>query len=217
MFQSCQGLGQELPPRVPLTTPPAWRALAPARKASCALGSARGWAQSSCLSILSGSRAAHCPHHAGPFAAPLWVAREASHCPSTIGVALLAPRNQDRKPQSRPALPASCCPQQCWASRPLSPSSLRRLEAGLPSSTTALLKHLLGAPVPRPWPFKRKGQQASSRLLLCVGHIPSLPLIVECLLCPRNTAGSKTGKPPALMELLFTLSYYILKGRVVLL
>lgn len=49
---------------------------------------ARGWARSPCLPILSGSRAAHGAHHTGLFAAPLWVAR-ASHCPSTIVVALL--------------------------------------------------------------------------------------------------------------------------------
>lgn len=49
---------------------------------------ARGWAWCPCLPILSGSRAAHWAHHTGLFAAPLWVAR-ASHCPSTIVVALL--------------------------------------------------------------------------------------------------------------------------------
>lgn len=178
-------MDEESPLRVPLNHPACTEAIGTAWKSQSCLGQHQGWAQSPCLSILSGSRAVHGAHHAGLFAAPLWVA-QASHCPSTIAVALLAGRNQDRKPQSRPALPASCCPQRCWAGRPLSPSSLRRLEAGLPSSSTALLKHLLGLVSLHPLSFKRKGQQASSRLLLCVRHIPSLPLISEGLLCARH-------------------------------
>ena len=160
-FPELSRLGQGVTPEGPLQPPSLpQRALARPGKADRALGS-KGWARSPCPPILSGSPAAHCAPHTGLFAATLWVA-QASHCPSTMVVALLVRRNQDRKPDlgQRSQLPA--VPRLCWASMPLSPSSLRRLEAGLPSSGVALLKYPLGAPVPCPCcPLKGK----ASRLL----------------------------------------------------
>lgn len=149
-------VGPGVAPKTPSNHPAYTEGIGSAWKSRSCLGQRKGWAQSPCLAILSGSLAAHCAHHEGLFAAPLWVAR-ASHCPSTIAVALLALRNQDRKPRSRPALPASCCPQRGWASAALSPSSPRRLEAGLPSSTAPAEASFRSA-VPGPCdPLKEKG------------------------------------------------------------
>lgn len=70
----------------PFHHPACTEGIGAAWKGQSCRGQHGGWAQSPCLPIISGSRAAHYAHHTSLFAAPLWVAR-ASHCPSTIVVA----------------------------------------------------------------------------------------------------------------------------------
>lgn len=85
--QSCQGRDKELS-RGSLQPPSCTEDIGAAWKSRSCFGQHEGWAQSPCLPILSVSRAAHCTHHTGLFAVPLWVAR-ASNCSSTIVVAAL--------------------------------------------------------------------------------------------------------------------------------